>query len=352
MINKILIIIKAICKINWLLFFRLYDHKSENALWIIKSYGFSSFLNNNLLNDLALVSSFLKRRKNFKLFFGTRVGKISSSKIFYNISRQVNQFNFIDNSATLCHVVSVLESQGNLCFPSSAECACWENKYTMYNKLTEVELVFPKTQILDRNKIFNFEDIQYPIILKNGYLSGGEGVFSIENRSELQEVLGNNIFNRCEKIILQERVAMTKDIRVIVIGSEVVLHYWRINNQDIWKKTSTSSGSTVDFIYLPTGLGDLLVKATKKLGWAAAAYDVTYANDNIGTKPLILEVSPAFMPNPIPRISFKDKNYSNYKTSFYSFLFYINDYVDLVFNLKQKYVDSIYLEYDKNLFDG
>ncbi len=132
---------------------------------------------------------------------------------------------------------------------------------------------------------------------------------------------------------------MRKDIRVIVIGEEVVLHYWRLNTANEWKKTSTSSGSNVDFEYIPTYLSEYLIKATLTLGWSSAAFDVTYNNDNTNSQPLVLEVSAAFMPNPPTRYNYRALQYSKYKTSLRTFLIYNWDYVKVNFNLKFKLVN-------------
>ena len=53
------------------------------------------------------------------------------------------------------------------------------------------------------------------------------------------------------KIIVQELLNIRKDLRVIVIGNEIFLHYWRINLGGEWRPTSTGFGSKVDFINYP-----------------------------------------------------------------------------------------------------
>jgi hypothetical protein len=126
---------------------------------------------------------------------------------------------------------------------------------------------------------------------------------------------------------VQEKINMTRDIRVIIINNELVLHYWRINNSQEWKVTSTSSGSSVDFDYIPTGLKEFTIKLTQDLNLTSAAYDITFKDDKVENAPIVLEVSPAFMPNPKPRSNFKNITYDAYKKKLFIYPNYSSDYV-------------------------
>ena len=339
LVNKIFILVFALLRLSWFKTLNKYNKRSVNVIWLIKNYSLKSFFNNDFLNDLALLNAVVNTVHDYRVVLGPRIGGFTSSNIFYNISRQLNYFNLSGDSLTLHHIVSNLELQGNLCMPSSDECRCWENKYEMYNLLISHEIAIPNSTVVLRENVLEALKTNYPKIIKNGFLSGGEGVFSVESDTEAQSVLNNPKLINCKLLIIQDRVNMRKDIRVIVIGKEVVLHYWRLNTANEWKKTSTSSGSNVDFEYIPTYLSEYLIEATLKLGWSSAAYDVAYNNDNSNSQPLILEVSAAFMPNPPVRYNYRALQYSKYKTSLRTFLIYNWDYVKVNFTLKSKLVD-------------
>ena len=51
--------------------------------------------------------------------------------------------------------------------------------------------------------------------------------------------------------IIGSKINIRKDMRIIFVGSEIVLHYWRNNPSEEWRPTSTSYDSKTDFITFP-----------------------------------------------------------------------------------------------------
>ena len=336
--NKIYIILYAILKLNYFKLFTLYDSKSNNIVWVFKNFNLKSFLNNNYLNDLALINSFLDLNIPFKFKLGNDLTNIVNKKVFYNISKELNFVNLHDHNIVLYSIISGLEEQGNVCFPSSYELQFWENKKFMHKKFEESGVNSPQTFF--SNYFNNTENLAYlnkfPYLIKESHSAGGAGIFSVKNLDEFLSITKILREKGIHDYLVQERVKMLRDLRIIIIGDEIVLHYWRINLSNEWKITSTKEGSQVDFNFLPKGIVEKMIFYTKALNLRAAAYDITYQNDDFETDPIVLEVSPAFMPNPKQRFGVGTISYDKYKNNLFRIPNYSIDYVNLVFDLKIK----------------
>ena len=129
------------------------------------------------------------------------------------------------------------------------------------------------------------------------------------------DLLQPSFFKNNEVIIVQELLNIRKDLRVIFVGNQIVHHYWRINNDNDWKPTSTGQGSSVDFNNFPEKWRSFLISEFNKMDLSTGAFDVAFENDNLDNIPLILEVSPNYQLN--PKISHKKhlKSYGAYKKS-------------------------------------
>ncbi len=323
-------------RINIVKFISLYDRNSVNVIWVLKKYSFKSILNNNYLNDIALIKAFCDVGVRFRLKIGCDMKGLTKLKLFYNISKELNYVNLSDHNVILYSIIRSLEEQGNYCFPSSGEVKVWENKKHMH-KLFEMNSVnSPTTYDSSKLKDLNgYNELSnYPYLVKESHSAGGSGIYLVNNFEELISITNNLKNIGVTDFLIQERIEMRRDLRIIVIGNRVVLHYWRINTSAEWKITSTREGSQVDFEFLPAGIEDKVLEYTKLLNLSAAAFDVTYANDDFSTEPIILEVSPAFMPNPKQRFGIGELSYSRYKKLLFRIPNYSIDYVNIVMDLK------------------
>jgi len=127
-------------------------------------------------------------------------------------------------------------------------------------------------------------------------------------------------------------------LRVILVGAEVILFYWRINNAKEWRPTSASFGSDVDFVFFPEQWREHIVDTFLKLNLSTGAFDITWHNDDLATEPVYLEVSPVYEPN--PKIELKGKPYASYKKKFSPFNEYYEKYVEVVFEIKFKQIPN------------
>jgi glutathione synthase/RimK-type ligase-like ATP-grasp enzyme len=349
-INKIVYLFILLLKIKWIKIISLYNSDSVNVIWIYQNApkNFISYIKSNaFLNDAALIHSFIDNNKSFKIIIGSNVGGLSNKKIFYNISKLFNVFGFTNHSSTIIGVIDELEKQNNILFPSLKELKYWENKSYMHRSFDNLKIPSPKTWIVSKPKDIDSIDaeIKYPCLMKECNSSGSLGLHKTGSAKELKDIILKQNSTGKYEFLVQELVNMRKDLRVIFVDGEIVLHYWRINKSDNWRPTSTGHGSNVDFYSFPENWHEEIVSICKKLDIRTGAFDITWENDDLSTKPLILEVSPSYMPNPKIPEKWSNISYSDYKKKITFKNSYVKEYIDIVFNIKLKVVNS----YFKNL---
>lgn len=341
-INKIVYLFILFLKIKWIKIFNLYNSDSENVVWIYQNAfkNFFSYIKSNaFLNDAALIQSFVDNNKSFKIILGSNIGTISNKKIFYNISKLFNNYGFSNHSATIISVIDELEKQNNVLYPSLKELKYWENKSYMHRSFDKLNISTPKTLIVSKPIDIDSVDIKYPCLMKECNSSGSLGLHKVENKNELKHLISKQNKQGKYEFLVQELINMRKDLRVVFVDGEIVLHYWRINKSDTWKPTSTGHGSNVDFVFFPENCRKEISLIIKKLEIRTGAFDIAWENDDLSTKPIILEVSPSYMPNPKIPEKWSHISYGDYKRKLTLKNSYVKEYIDLVFMIKLKVVN-------------
>jgi glutathione synthase/RimK-type ligase-like ATP-grasp enzyme len=340
LIKGLVRILIVISRTNWISLIRKYDSNSDIILWIPKK-KLSYLIGDAFLWDFATLNALIKKGDKYRVFYGNKIGQQSNKVILHTINRGVNQFAFSDYTHVYSHIIPQLERQNNKVYPNSYEVSFWENKGFMHRRFSENMVSEPKTQLLTFEDVLNNkENYQYPFLVKSEHACSANGVFKINNSIELVKLLQTKSFQlENEVVIKQELINMRKDLRVILVGNEVVHYYWRINLGKEWKPTSTSFGSLVDFENFPENWRKHIIETFQKLNITSGAFDVTWHDDNLDTEPLYLEISPGFQPN--PKIELKGREYAYYKKSFSPFNTYDNRFVKLIFDIKQKQIDFL-----------
>ncbi len=329
---------------NWLKLISLSDKQSKVVVWIPKK-RISYLIGDSFLWDFASINALIKRNIKFKIIYGNKVGHLSNKTIIHTINRGLNQFAFSDYTHIYAHVIPMLERQGNAVFPNSYEVSFWENKGFMHREFKKHKVSEPETQLLPFEEVAS-ANYSYPFLIKSEHACSANGVFKINNKQELTKLLNTTSFRlENDVVIKQELINMRRDLRVILVGNEVVHYYWRINLAKEWKPTSTSFGSLVDFENFPEQWREHIIKTFKSLNISSGAFDVTWHDDNLDSEPLYLEISPVFQPN--PKVELKGKEYAYYKKSFSPFNTYDKRFVKLIFDIKDKQIE--YLT-DNNFF--
>lgn len=131
------------------------------------------------------------------------------------------------------------------------------------------------------------DDVQsrlgYPVIIKESYGSLGKGVYKADNRLELEEVANRlkNIPHLFQKYIAQSH---GKDMRVIVIGGEVVGGIIRSSDSDF--RSNIGLGGKAQKTDVPHDIADMAVKASDILGLDYCGIDFL-----LSSTPLLCEVN-------------------------------------------------------------
>lgn len=340
-LKRIARIIRICANIRWLQCRKLYQSKSDVLLWIphlsLKYLGSDAFI-----WDMATLAAFINRKQSFRLVYGFDIGHSHFKKIFFSLGKHYNVYRFTDYTHILHHITTQLEFQGNQVFPPSHEAVLWENKAYMHKlfKLTGVNQ--PRTTVFDSFDELLGASPEFPYLIKAEHSCSSEGLYRISSWGDLAELITDDEYNRKNRhIIVQELIDMRKDLRVVLVGNEIVLHYWRINTGATWQPTSTSHGSEVDFDFFPEQWRGHMMDTFKSLKITTGAFDIIWRNDDLSSPPIYLEVSPYYQPN--PRMDTRRMSYSAYKERFMFFHSWDIRYVDLIFKIRQKQVNA-YLE--------
>lgn len=321
-------------KISWIRIFRHYDRRSRNVVWVNpRAPGKGGF---SVVHDLANVAAVARRGIKFRIVTGKYIGRVHNSRILYYPSQKfMNPFSLLDYPTFLLGTAHALERQNNVLLPSSDELAYWENKGFMHERFAQLGIDQPKTQILRTEDLPAFAGLSHPFLVKELHSSSSIGLHKIES-GDAQVRLARRLLERGQyEIVAQSIVAMTRDLRVTVVGDEIVLAYWRINPSGDWRPTSTSGGSRVLFGDFPDQWRDYFLETTRRLGLTAAAYDVAWEGDDVATRPLILEVSPFFQPNPPLPAELGQLPYRDYKKRIFGRQPYFKTRVDACFRIAE-----------------
>lgn len=338
-LNILCLRIYGFFNLNFFKLIKFYDRKSKNIIWIFPTGDFKNVYpylmkSNTMLHDVALINSLTENKKRFRLVFGRKPKFSSEDTVFYNMSELFKKKGSSDYSKSLIETIDNLESQGCIMYPTLEEVKFWENKEWMHREFERLNINHPKSVIVqEHNDIHNFK---FPFLIKEVHSSGSKGVYKIDKESDLQEYWSNK--NDDYPVIYQQLLNMRKDLRVILVDGEIVLHYWRLNSSSEWKPTSTSGGSRVDFVTFPDKWRALITEVFNKFNMSTGAFDIAWQNDDLDTEPYFLEVSPFYMPNPEATGKYKDLPYKEFKLNIRGEDAYYRRYVQIIHRLKKKTV--------------
>lgn len=324
-------------------FFSINEERADYIIWAPAFFSIRFLYGDNLQKVLFSYYHLKKSGKSVTVWVKPDVGRFYSKNIIFFGGHEYNKFNFSNYMDSLRFITKNLELQGNNVFPNSDEVMFWENKAYMHRKFELLGIRTPETKILNLDSVFpRFEKNAYPLLVKEEHSCSAFGIHKIKNFEELRVLVSNSDFKKNNKnLIIQELLNMRRDLRVILVDEEIVLHYWRINLSDDWKPTSTGYGSRVDFDFFPDDWKDWIVGQFKKLNIRTGAFDIAWQNDDLTTEPYILEVSTFYQPNPKPK-SIKDLNsYGNWKKSVRIFDSYQSGMVDVIFRIQEVFVKKL-----------
>lgn len=336
LLRSVIRLVHAFCKIPLAKAIRQYD---PHAGIVVMMYNPGRYKLSEQALDFILLACIVDSGHRYTIQWNKKVGHIQHKTVFLNLSDKYYEKGDANYVESLLKLVRKLESQGNKVFYSSREIEYWENKARMHELFDERGIRCPETQLFSLRDPIPYASFSYPLLVKDEHSSGSRGVYKVNSTDELIGLCESDTFKRKnDTLVVQQLLNMHKDIRVILVGDQIVLHYWRFNPAKEWKPTSTKHGSNVDFVTFPEQWRTYLVDAFKKLDMVTGAFDVAWQNDDLETEPFILEVSPSYDPNPVIDLSHTNLTYWEYKNKIRFKNTYDKMYVDIVHRIKKQYV--------------
>lgn len=132
----------------------------------------------------------------------------------------------------------------------------------------------PYTEILGNskdNKRKVLETFPFPFVAKEIRNSMGKGVFLIQSEEDFEKYAENN-----DVFYIQEYLPIDRDLRVCIVGDEVIGSYWRIGNNGF--HNNVSQGGTISFDDIPDAALELVRDVAAKLNINHAGFDIVSAN--------------------------------------------------------------------------
>ncbi len=174
-----------------------------------------------------------------------------------------------------------LAALGKRLFPSLA-CHLLEGdkiKQTTLFKL--LGLPHPRTRIFyGRQREEILQHFAFPFVAKKPRASSrGRGVRLIANQEQLDAYLARN-----PVAYIQERLPISRDLRVVVIGFEPVCAYWRVPPPGEWR-SNVAQGARVDFRDVPPAAVELACAAARAADLDEVGLDLAMVDG----QPLLLE---------------------------------------------------------------
>lgn len=237
---------------------------------------------------------------------GITIDKLKVDEVVFGIqnskaSLDVNDYDFCIQLVKDKYINALLEKANIRCFNTYSAIENCDDKMMTYTILENNNIKMPSTisGIMNAGieKIDNFacskqlkdyveKDFVYPFIVKKSNSKGGRDIYKINNRNELEDIC--NKLNGSQYLFQQFISDNTgKDIRVPVIGGNVVGSFMRINEND-FRSNITLGGRAIPY-EISNDYKEVAEKVAKILKLDYCSVDFFVSNDK---EPLICEVNP------------------------------------------------------------
>ena len=156
----------------------------------------------------------------------------------------------------------LFDAMGKATFPSYHTYKCVQDKIKQSALFQLVGLPHPKTRVFygKRQQLKIKRHFQYPFIAKEPRGSAmGRGVFLIENDADLEHYTqGRHV------CYIQQYLTIDRDIRAVVIGSQVAHAYWRIAKKGEFR-TNVARGGRISLEPIPKTAMALAIHGSQNL---------------------------------------------------------------------------------------
>ena len=192
------------------------------------------------------------------------------------------------------YILTMLEKTGIPVYnPCRAILNC-DDKMLTYIELADNDIPIPKTlpgllcyseeESVKESTLDIAETLGYPLIIKESFGSLGNELYLVNDRQELKSIMEKV---KCRPHLIQEYIETSygRDVRVIVIGGEVVGGMLRMSDHDF--RSNIGSGGRGEVYELTPEMTDIAKRTAKVLGLDYCGIDMLFGKEG----PLICEVN-------------------------------------------------------------
>jgi len=226
---------------------------------------------------------------------GVPLKLIDAKKVYINLFENANVLKKVFESVVLqrcvsyfrgLHITAILENmEFTVINPLNVSLTCGNKLFTTL-ALTKAGVPTPKTVMAftPQTALNALDALGYPAVLKPVVGSWGRLVAQVKDRESAQALIETREEIRSALLriyYIQEMVKRPpKDIRIIVIGDEVIVAYYRYSPPDDWR-TNIARGGVSKPCPITSELEQLAVKASEAVGGGIVAVDCMESPEGI-----------------------------------------------------------------------
>jgi ribosomal protein S6--L-glutamate ligase len=170
----------------------------------------------------------------------------------------------------------LFDIQGKATFPTAHTYRYVQNKIKQTALFKLMGIPHPRTHVYygrqQQRRIRT--EFAFPFVAKVARGSAlGRGVYLIRNDDQLAAYLADN-----RVAYIQQYLPIDRDIRVVVIGAQVVHAYWRVARAGDFR-TNVSAGGRIRLDAVPQAAKDLALSTARRCGWDDVGLDICRYQD-------------------------------------------------------------------------
>jgi ribosomal protein S6--L-glutamate ligase len=172
----------------------------------------------------------------------------------------------------------LFDAMGKATFPSYHTYKCVQDKIKQTALFELLEIPHPRTRVFygRRHQDAITDQFSFPFIAKIPRGSSmGLGVYLIQKKDDLQQYL-----DLANPAYIQEYLPSKRDIRVVVIGDQVVHAYWRVAPENDFR-CNVSVGGKVSLDNIPPEAVDLALHTARACRWDDVGIDICQYNGKL-----------------------------------------------------------------------
>lgn len=170
----------------------------------------------------------------------------------------------------------LFDAMGKKTFPSYHTYKCVQDKIKQTALFDLLQISHPRTRVFygKRQKKAICDYFDFPFIAKIPRGSAmGRGVYLIRNQEDLQAYLSIS-----KVAYIQDYLPSDRDMRIVIIGDQVVHAYWRIAPEGDFR-SNVAVGATVNLDPVPQNALELAVDTARRCQWNDVGIDVVQYKD-------------------------------------------------------------------------